>query len=456
MSRSQKLRAVAKKYVSPARSAALSVLESVLTDGKTLLDRIPDLNTLCADERDLALARDIVSGTCRWQGRIRYILLQTAPRFDNFPPTIQRILEMSVYQLLYLDRTPDYAVLSEAVELARIRKFAGLASAVNGILRTITRTKGAVVFPDADKDFAAHLAAVHSHPLWLIDRWLSIWPEEEVRSFCEFNNTIAPLSLRARGDRDAATHHLTNQGIAAHSDLRFPNRIVLDSESHLSQELFEASDWIVQDGAAMLIAPLIDPQPNWKIWDVCAAPGGKMAHLADLTQNQASILASDHSADRLQKVDNLIEKLGIRNATTQKIDALQKLPPLEVAGFDAILVDAPCSGWGTFRRHPDLRWRLQSNDAKKFGKQALQILENVQTYLRVGGVLVYGTCTLSPEENEQVVFAFLEKHPEFGIESTAPFLPDAFLKAQTKEGFLSIFPPEWNMDGAFAARLRKR
>lgn len=456
MSRFPKFRSHSKKNCSPARSAALAVLEAVLTGGETLLDRIPDLDTRCADERDLALARDIVSGTCRWRGKIRHILLQAAPRLENFPPTVQRILEMSVYQLLYLDRVPEYAVLSEAVELTKIYHFTGLASAVNGILRTITRTRDAVSFPNAEEDLAAYLAAVHSHPLWLVDRWLDIWPREKVESLCAFNNSIAPLSLRVRSDRDSALTKLETLGVSTKADPRFSQRIEVNTNARASWELFDTSDWVAQDGAAMLIAPLLDPQPGWRIWDACAAPGGKTTHLADLTKNQAFILATDHNGERLSKVRGQIDKLGLKTVTTHVLDAACERPPLEGGGFDAILIDAPCSGWGTFRRHPDLRWRLQSGDAKKFGRQALQILENAQTYLRVGGIMVYGTCTLSPEENERVISAFLERRPEFIAEPVKPFLPSAFHEAQTKEGYLFVFPADWNIDGAFAARLRKR
>lgn len=205
----------------------------------------------------------------------------------------------------------------------------------------------------------------------------------------------------------------------------------------------------------MLIAPLVGAQPEWRIWDVCAAPGGKTRHLADITDNRAFVLASDRSRERLQSLSEQIQRDGLRCVTVREIDALQQQLPLESEAFDAILVDAPCSGWGTFRRHPDLRWRLQPQDMQKFGRQALQILENVQPYLKEGGVLVYGTCTLSPEENERVVTSFLERHTNYRIESVQPFLPPGLHDTVTQEGFLSIFPPAWDMDGAFAARLRK-
>jgi len=221
---------------SPARLAALTVLENVLSEGKTLLDTLSRLEPLCPDERDLALARDIVSGTCRWWGRLRHILLHAAPRLGDFPPTVQRILEMSVYQILYLDRVPDYAILSEAVDLARKHRFSGLAPAVNGVLRTVTRTRNEIPFPSPENQFSAWLAAVHSNPQWLVERWLDIWPKENVQSLCEFNNTQAPLSLRTRIGRKAALEELHAAGIAAQADERIPNRIILEADSRLPRE----------------------------------------------------------------------------------------------------------------------------------------------------------------------------------------------------------------------------
>ncbi|MBN2326636.1 MAG: 16S rRNA (cytosine(967)-C(5))-methyltransferase RsmB [Candidatus Omnitrophica bacterium] len=435
--------------------AAFRVLESIHSEGKTLLDAAPSIEDHCHDARDRGLARDIAFGACRWKERIRHILQQAAPRLDNFPPAVQIILEMSVYQMLYLDRVPDYAVISEAVDLTRTQRFGGLAPAVNGILRAVSRTRDNVSFPEPAKDFASYLSTVHSHPKWLVDQWLNIWPKERVESFCRFNNTIAPLSLRVRIERLAALEKLEKMGFKAEADRRFADRILLQANGASLQELFKESDWVAQDGAAMLIAPILDPQPGWRIWDVSAAPGGKTTHLSDLTENKAQILASDNHAERLKKIEEQKTKLGLTNVSIQKIDARRKQPLLEKEPFDAILVDAPCSGWGTFRRHPDLRWRLQREDSQRFARQALQILENVQLYLKPDGVLVYGTCTLSPEENEQLIAALIERHPEFQIEPVKEFLPSAFQEAQTEDGYLFVFPADWDMDGSFAARLRK-
>ncbi|MGC9328069.1 MAG: transcription antitermination factor NusB, partial [Candidatus Hinthialibacter sp.] len=192
--------------------AAFRVLQSIFTEGKTLLDAALSIEDQCADARDAALARDMAFGVCRWKGRIRHILWQAAPRLEHFPPAVQIILEMSVYQMLYLDRVPDYAAISEAVDLTRNQRFGGLAPAVNGILRAVSRTRDNIPFPEPDEDFARYLAAVHSHPKWLVDQWLNIWPKDRVESLCRFNNTLAPLSLRVRIERQAALEKMEKMG----------------------------------------------------------------------------------------------------------------------------------------------------------------------------------------------------------------------------------------------------
>jgi 16S rRNA (cytosine967-C5)-methyltransferase len=441
---------------SPARIAALEILNDVLTNGKTLLDTLPELEKECQDPRDLALAREIISGACRWLGLNRFYLKSLAPRLEEFPPVVQRILEMSVYQLTKLDRVPDYAVISDAVELTRICKMPGLTKAVNGILRNITRKYKDIALPDSTKDKGEYLSITHSLPLWLVNKWLDLWTYEEVESLCTFNNTRASLSLRVRGNIQDALDNLQKQEISAEIDQRFPDRLVINQEERIPQSVYNSPLWTVQDGAAMLIAPLLDPQPDSKIWDVCAAPGGKTFHLADLSGDQTKILASDRNASRLNKLKEQADKCSYDKITTMEIDALQEHPPLEGGAFDAILVDAPCSGWGTFRRHPDLRWRLQSGDTRRFGHQAIKLLEKSHKALKPGGILVYSTCTLSTEENQNVINTFLERHKDFTVEPVEPYLPPAFKDAQTKDGFLFVFPPLWNIDGAFAARLRKR
>ena len=445
-----------KPSCSPARYHALRVLDRVLTRESTLDEALPDLEEGCCDARDRALGREIASGTCRYLEQLQYVLGRFAEHYFRFPPTVQRILELSCYQLLFLDRVPEYAVISDAVNLTRNEKFAGLVSAVNGILRSLARQRESIVFPRRESDWMEYLSITYSHPRRLIERWREIWPEEKVEALCRFNLTRAPLSLRIRTNRETVIEELRQQGVHGSADMRFSDLVTLDPDIPVEPQLLASPHWVVQDGTASLIAPIVNPTPGWRVWDVCAAPGGKTFHLADRMKGEGTIVATDRSPARLQRLRTRMEQLGISCVEALVIDPLRDLLLLDFGVFDAILLDAPCSGWGTFRRNPDLHLRLRPEDSIRLGEQALQLFEQVHGRLKNGGILVYSTCTLSPEENEQVIERFTARHPEFEIEPVTPFLPESFREAVTPHGYLSIFPPDWNLDGGFAARLRKR
>lgn len=441
--------------ISPARKAALAVLERVLTRGETLLESLPFLEDQCPDPRDTALAREIAFGTCRWLGRIQSALLQYAPKFHKFPPPVQRILEMAGYQLLFLDRVPAYAVISDAVNLTRWRKFQRLTGAVNAILRAFSKApKKGIALPDSANKIQ-QMAATCSHPEWLLQQWMKTWDEDAVTSLCEYNNTRADISLRLRIPYQQAAEKLQALNITFTRDERFPNRITIPAEQAIDQNLFTQTSWVVQDGAAMLVAQAANAQPGQRIWDVCAAPGGKTCFIADQMGNSGEILASDKSAVRLQKLEEQKERLGLSCIKTRVFDAVKDHPLPEMGSFDMIVLDVPCSGWGTFRRHPDLRWRLKPEDPDRLAAMAKQMLENTAANLRPDGVLLYSTCTLSLEENEGVVRSFLQTHSDFCLDPIGPAWPEVFKPAIQSEGWLRLFPPQWNLDGAFAARIRK-
>ncbi|RJP26197.1 MAG: 16S rRNA (cytosine(967)-C(5))-methyltransferase RsmB [Candidatus Omnitrophota bacterium] len=444
-----------KKRTSPARLHALHALEKILSDGRILDEVLPELEKNCRDGRDRALAREIVSGTCRWWGWIRFVLSNYAPKLDGFPASVQRILELSVYQLLYLDRVPPYAIISDAVELARIQRCAGFTSAVNGILRTVERNRNAFPVPNRDTDFVTYVSSVNSHPAWFVKRCREIWSDEEVESFLQFNNTRAPFSLRIRNQIQSAIERFETMSIPYKIDERFGDMVTIEAGFSPDRDFYESDRWAAQDGAASLVASLLGVKPGWRVWDVCAAPGGKTLHIADLMNGEGQIIATDRSIQRLERLRKRMSQLKCSCIHPFKLNLLEKLPPADFAPCDAVLVDVPCSGWGTFRRNPDLRWRLQPDDSKRYGDQALQLLENAGGYVRSGGILVYSTCTLSPDENEWVVKTYLSRHPEYQLESVAPFLRRSFQEAVSPEGCLFLFPPRWALDGVFAARLRK-
>jgi len=302
----------------------------------------------------------------------------------------------------------------------------------------------------------AHLSVAESHPAWLIQEWLTIWDKSKVESLCKFNNTHAAVSLRYRTGLSDIEPLLNTFNISYTVDERLPHCLQLEAGSQIKPELFGHGELVAQDPAAMLAASITGAKPGDTIWDICAAPGGKTFYMADQMKNQGKILATDKSEVRLQRLIEQQKQLNITCIETLKMDAVNDSLPLDFTEFDAILVDAPCTGWGTFRKHPDLRWRLHPGDSKRLGLLSLQMLEQVKLKVRNGGVLVYSTCTLSPNENEGVVEKFLAKNPNFEIEPVDALIPALFREAITPQGFLTLFPPLWNLDGAFAARLKKK
>ncbi len=442
-----------KPTVSPARVTALQIVEQVFDHEKTLLETLSSIESSCQKKEDRALAREIISGTCRWRGRLQAILERVAKDLEGLPKPVQRILEMSVYQLLYLDRVPSYAIISEAVNLTRRRGYKNQASVVNGVLRNVDRKRES--FLDIQgKRWSETLAVQESFPEWMIQDWERLWGRASTEAFCSFSNTVAPLSLRLRREKEAL-ELLQREGISYKQDARIPGRIEIPQGVNFPHAWLRSPLWTVQDGASMLVPMMVAPEPGWKVWDVCAAPGGKSFFLADLMEDQGTIWASDRSRKRLGPLKDRQEHLGLSCIKTREMEVLEDSFPWEREMFDAVLLDVPCTGWGTFRRHPDLRWRLRPGDTKRLGEMGIRMMERVCDYVKVGGRLVYSTCTLSPEENQEVVARFLEKHESFTLESRASCLPTAFGEAFHEEGWIEIFPPRWRMDGMFVACLQK-
>jgi 16S rRNA (cytosine967-C5)-methyltransferase len=441
--------------ISPSRTYALQVLHSVLTEGKLLDECLEAEAPESIHENDRALAREIISGTCRHLEKVRYSLKKFANRFDNFPPMMQRILELTAYQILYLNKVPGFAAVSEAVNMVKKNKMSGLANAANGILRNLIRQKDTITYPKKHEDFEDYVSVKYSHPRWMIKQWQSIWNDDDIEAFCRFNNTRAPLSLRIRGDWNEAEKWFERHKIEWVKHEVLPDIAVIKTKSTESS-LYQNPLWLVQDPVMTLPAAVLNPQPGWKIWDVCAAPGGKTFHLADQLHGKGTIIASDRSATRLQKLQEQMNFLGYTNIQPLVLNSLYDTLPQEINGLDAILLDVPCSGWGTFRRNPDLRWRLQPGDSKLSGDTALELLKKTTGVLKPGGIVVYSTCTLSPDENETVIERFLSQNQSFQLMALHSYIPKEWQSCIHKQGCFTGFPPITNTDGAFCARLQKQ
>lgn len=406
---------------------------------------------------DRGLFSELVFGVLRHQATLDHYLAQLV---DQPLPKLQLpvllLLRLGLYQLRYLDRVPSHAAVHESVELAKrlCPKASGL---VNGVLRAAQRRSDSLTLPDRDANPAAWLAAAYSLPDWLAAQWLQQFPLEEATALAAASLNPPLLTLRTntlRSTRQELLALFAAQGIAAEPCRYVPEGIQL-LERCFVPDLpgFGEGLFAVQDQASQLVAHLLGPQPGETVLDVCAAPGGKATHLAQLMHDQGRLVATDLNQRKVRKIEQNAGRLGNGCLQAEVADALQ--PGYQQGRqFDRILLDAPCSGLGVIRRNPEAKWRLQPADFTRFTERQRQLLQQVAPLVRPGGVLVYATCSTSPQEDEAVVEEFLSCHPQFVIENGAQVLP-AWGELFTPAGNLRTWPHRQGCDGFFSARLKR-
>jgi 16S rRNA (cytosine967-C5)-methyltransferase len=451
-----------------ARSVALSVLiESVKSDEGVdiLLDRA--LARSACDSRDRGLAMELTYGVLRRLVTIDWRLAPVVEKpLQRLPLVVQMIVRLGAYQLLYLDRIPQSAAVNESVQLAKKRAtklgrdWSGF---VNAVLRSLLRSP-APPRPIVETDPARALMVRYSIPEWLSRRWIGRLGFSGAEAACEAASSIPPVTLRVnqlKTTRGALLATFQEAGLKVRPTDVSPAGVVLeDGRTIPSLPGFQDGEFYIEDEAAQLIPPLLDPQPGETILDACAAPGGKTTHLAMLMQNRGTIYAVDRKPERLELLRDNCRRLGITIVRLIVGDIRQPGAWSEIADrpdgcFDRILVDAPCSGLGVLRRHPEAKWRKDSQAFLRHQTLQLQILDSVAARLRAGGVLVYSTCSTEPEENEDVIEQFCRSHAGFRPQSVAPWLPPPACVFLTERGALSTMGNRYSMDGFYAARLVK-
>jgi 16S rRNA (cytosine967-C5)-methyltransferase len=408
---------------------------------------------------DRAFLTELTYGVLRWKGKLDWIIRHFSKiPFEKIELEILNILRLGLYQIQFLSKTPPSAAVNESVELAKRIRRGGGASFVNAILRSSLRQKAGISYPDIGEDPTLHIAVVHSHPLWLIRRWIEEMGIKETLRICNVNNQISPLTLRTNTlkiNREDLIEKLKVKGLMPFPTQFSEEGIVLNSPPPISELPFlKEGIYIIQDEASQLVTTILDPKPGERILDVCAAPGGKTTHIAQRMRNEGEIYALDLTKERLAMIKEGCYRLGIKIVKTMKGDGAQSLPFPQGLKFDRILADVPCSGFGTLRRNPDLKWKRGEEDLRRLSELQSSILKNISYYVRDGGVLVYSTCTVFHEENEDVVEKFLNEHPNFRLDR----IDKVLLKkchSFIKNGYFKTFPPRDEMDGFFVARLIK-
>jgi 16S rRNA (cytosine967-C5)-methyltransferase len=427
------------------------------------------------DGRERRLVNGLVYGVIRWQKQLDWVLNQFInPKFQ-LDARHRNILRLGAFQLLHLDGIPAHAAIFETVQLAtsdprkssRGRKTAGF---INAVLRSIQREGVTVAYPPLDANPTEHIAFSLSYPTWLVKQWLQTRGVSWTLAFCRASNQIAPLAFRVNTlltQREEVCQSLEMKGLPASHSKIAPDGIVLENRTITTfdaagqnstamqlKDILNRNDIYVQDESAMLVAHLLSPENAEFIVDLCAAPGGKTTHLAHLMRNTGKIIAVDASAEKIALLQKNCRRVDAHNVETRVMNATKT--DLEfIKTADAVLIDAPCSGFGTLRRHPDIRWNKTLEQVRALSEIQYNLLKNAAAHIKPGGILVYSTCSVEPMENEEVIQRFLADFPMYTIENARRFLPDVPPSAITSQGFVQTFPHEHGVDGTFAARLRK-
>ncbi len=425
------------------------------------------------DQRDKGLATELSYGVVRRQKTLDWYLDQICKKpMQKTNLCLRSILRLGAYQLLMLDRIPPSAAINESVKLAeqysrQIKLPAKIAKGVvNGILRQLQRSRAVLKKPDILRRQSARLATEHSFPEWLVKRWIQRLGTEGAEDACRVNNQATPLSLRVNSLKSsviALQEQLSGQ-VETLQPLPSPlSGLVITGAPPLAElSCLSNGEATVQNAASMLIPFILDPHPGERILDVCAGSGIKTTQIAERMRNQGRITAVDLYEGKLRRLKKNCERWGVDivQIFCGDMTTVREVPGFVHEGrqgFDRILVDAPCSGLGVLRKHPEAKWTRQEDDMREFQHLQLKILSNASNFLPPeGGTLVYSTCTTEPEENEDLLARFLRTAQGFHVESIHKYIPEDLRPYITAENYLRIDPPQGYFDGFFCARLSSK
>lgn len=425
------------------REKALQIINDVLYKGTFLEESLEILKVSNIDERDFAFIKEITTGVVRNKTYLDYVIRQNSRvRFNRIHKIILIILEMAIYQMYFLDKVPDYSIVDESVNLAKIYGNKGSISFTNGILRSIAKKKPAQV---TLKNSIDNLSTYYSHPRFYTEYFYENYGEEFTKKLLKSNNEKAPFTIRVNSiktNRDDLIKNLSKIGFEIEETSYDKALNVLNPNGIIDTEYFENGHFYVQDLGSILVSSFLNPRKDSRVLDLCAAPGGKTTHLSELMDNTGEIVACDKSKGKINLIKENAQRLGCKNIYPMINDA-RVLNDDFVNKFDYVLVDAPCSGTGLYRKKPDIKWNKRIDDLKELGKIQLEILNNAKEYVKNQGLLLYSTCSLSKIENEDVIENFLSENKDFKIK-----------KLRDKE-VLKLFPSVDGSDGFSICLLEK-
>ena len=435
------------------RELAFDILTEILEKGAyshvTLHQALGKYQYLEKQERSFITR--VVEGTIEYKLTIDAVIDRCSKvRTEKLKPQIRTILRMSVYQLLWMDRVPDSAVCNEAVKLAADHHLQGLTGFVNGVLRSISRRKEEFVFTDWPRKY--------SMPEWIIEMWMSVYPEETVEAMLQAFLTDTPVAVRCNlnlASMEEIMESLEKDGVRAKRSPLSGESLLLSGYDHLEGLSAFLKGWIqVQDVSSGFVGKAADPQPGDQVLDVCGAPGGKSLHLADQLKGTGLVLVRDLTEQKISLVEDNIARTGFTNIRAQVWDALVFDPAWEERA-DIVIADLPCSGLGIIGKKPDIKYQMTEEKTEELVKLQRQILSVVWRYVKPGGKLIYSTCTINKKENEDQRSWLLEKFP-FESRSIEGLLGDAVREETMRDGYIQLLPGRYPCDGFFIASFRRK
>ena len=441
-----------KRWNGNVRDAALSILLAVERDqaySNLLLNRT--IETYGLDDKDRSLLTELTYGTLQHRMTLDYHLAPLVR--GKLEDWVRELLRLSVYQIVYLTKIPPHAAVNEAVEIAKRRGHKGIASLVNGILRSFLR-KGPREM-DSGLTWEQRTAIETSHPEWMIRRWADQYGRETARDMALANNEPPVQTLRVnrtKGTREDVLDMLGEEGFRAEPSPVVPDAIRIRGGNAARSRAFREGFVTIQDESSMLPVMALNPEPGMSVLDMCAAPGGKTTHIAERMENTGEVRAFDLHPHKVKLIDQNAARLGLENIHTGSADSRELAGTLESGSFDRILVDAPCSGLGVIRRKPDIKYSKTEDEIGKLPDIQKSLLEEAYHLLRPGGLLVYSTCTVDREENRLTAEAFLEAHPDLERVDLRESMPG---KLRYEDGMLQVLPQDFGGDGFFVAAFRK-
>lgn len=409
-------------------------------------------------DKDVGLLTEIVYGTIQRKNTLDYYLSQFVKGgLKKLDPWVHVLLQLSLYQIIYLDRVPQRAIVHEAVELAKKKGHKGISAMVNGTLRSFIREGTPTL--EKVKDPIEKISIQLSHPVWLVERWTEQFGVEKTKAICEVNSIPPSVTARVNkiisADVNSVIEQLAQEEVIAESGDLSPDAIKIRKGSLLSTKLYKEGWLTIQDESSMLVARALDPKPGNKVLDSCAAPGGKTTHIAERMYNEGEVYALDLHEHKVNLIEEQARRLKLSIIKTKAIDSRMAGEIFAGESFDCILVDAPCTGLGVIRRKPDIKWRKKVEDIESITTIQKEILKAVAPLLKKGGRLVYSTCSIDAAENGLIVKKFLEENSDFELDITLKERLPKKLQDFCNQGTVQLLPSDFQTDGFYIASLTK-